>query len=180
MTLTRYLPTETFGDPDVYPFFAEVENRTDFEKAGKAWLKEVAGELAEESSRLFYVAVTRAAQRLIVTGSRRRDGVAKEAEPYGHFAAMRDRVPEASIVAWDDGADPEDEPAADNGDAAAGGPSQDTGRWPHYAPSPDDLAAADAVRAAMQELPPYAEGELFSLWERDATCLLYTSDAADE
>lgn len=178
LTLTRYLPTETFGDPDVYPFFAEVENRTDFEKAGKAWLKEVAGELAEESSRLFYVAVTRAAQRLIVTGSRRRDGVAKEAEPYGHFATMRDRVPEASIVAWDDGADAEDEPAADNGDAAAGNPSQDTGRWPHYAPSPDDLAAADAVRAAMQELPPYSEGELFSLWERDATALIEEHEAA--
>ena len=40
------------------------------------------------------------------------------------------------------------------------------------------LAAADAVRAAMQELPRYAEGELFSLWERDATALIEEHEAA--
>lgn len=185
LTYTRYLPTETFGDPEVYPVFAEVENRTDFEKAGKAWLKEVAGELAEETARLFYVAVTRAAKHLIVTGSRRRDGVAKEAEPYVHFAAMRDRVPESSVVVWDDGtltesAGPEGEPpeAGDTDATAPDAPAPDTGRWPHYSPPPHDFAAADAVRAALEALPAYAEGELFSLWERDATALIEEHEAA--
>ena len=178
LTFTRYLPTDTFGDPDIYPVFAEVENRTDFEKAGKAWLKEVAGDLAEETSRLFYVAVTRAAKRLIVTGSRRRDGAAKEAEPYSHFAAMRERVPESSVVVWDDGIDTG---AAQPGNEA-GTPGQEaapeTGRWPHYAPAQQDLAAAETVGAAMDELPDYTDGELFALWERDATALIEEHEAA--
>ncbi|WP_235969884.1 ATP-dependent helicase [Corynebacterium wankanglinii] len=177
LTFTRYLPTDTFGDPDVYPVFAEVENRTDFEKAGKAWLKDVAGDLAEETARLFYVAVTRAARRLIVTGSRRRDGVVKEAEPYEHFAAMRSQVPESAVVVWDDGMTPSDA-GADAASVADCVSASETGRWPHYTPQPHDLAAAEAVRAAITALPEYTEGELFSLWERDATALIEEHEAA--
>ena len=174
LTLPRFLPTETFGDPDVYPVFADVENRTDFEKAGKAWLKEVAGDLAEEAARLFYVAVTRSGKKLIVTGSRRREGVGREAEPYEHFAAMRERVPEECVVVWDDGTAPEE----DTEEAAQEATAPESGRWPHYAPTPRDLAAAEAVRAAMDRLPDYADGELFSLWERDATALIEEHGAA--
>ena len=159
LTFPRYLPTETFGDPDVYPVFADVENRSDFEKAGKAWLKEVAGDLAEEAARLFYVAVTRSGKKLIVTGSRRREGVAREAEPYEHFAAMRERVPEECVVVWDDGTEPDIAEEASEKEAAA----PESGRWPHYLPAARDLAAAQAVRAAMDSLPDYTEGELLSL-----------------
>ena len=174
LTFPRFLPTETFGDPDVYPVFADVENRKDFEKAGKAWLKEVAGDLAEEAARLFYVAVTRSGKKLLVTGSRRREGVAREAEPYEHFAAMRERVPEECVVVWDDGTEPDIAEEASDKEAAA----PESGRWPHYLPASRDLAAAQAVRAAMDSLPDYTEGELYSLWERDATALIEEHDAA--
>ena len=176
LTYPRFLPTETFGDPDVYPVFADVENRSDFEKAGKAWLKEVAGDLAEEAARLFYVAVTRSGKKLVVTGSRRRDGVAREAEPYEHFVAMRERVPEECVVVWDDGTAPATD--ADTEGAAQEPAAPESGRWPHYAPAAGDIAAAEAVRAAMDTLPDYTDGELFSLWERDATALIEEHDAA--
>ena len=183
LTYIRHLPTETFGDPDIYEFFAEVENRTQFEKAAKAWIKEVGAELAEESARLFYVAVTRAAKKLIVTGSRRRPDVTREAEPYEHFLGMRDRVDAACIACWDEGTEgPEEaESAKDNAENANGTDprsSERTGYWPHYAPAEADLAAARAVEAAREHLPAYVDGELFSLWERDTSALIEEYQAA--
>lgn len=173
LTWVRYLPTETFGDPDVYEFFAEVENRTQFEKATEAWKKEVSAELAEESARLFYVAVTRSAQKLLVTGSRRRPGRKREAEPYEHFQAMKDRVDPGCVVVWDDGVQEAEDDAAPSNVT-----HERTGQWPHFAPDPAQLAAAEAVTQARDNLPALAEGELFSLWERDATALIEEHRAA--
>lgn len=180
LTFVRHLPTETFGDPEIYTAFAGVENRTDFEKAAKAWLKEVGGELAEETARLFYVAVTRSAHRLIVTGSRRRADAAKEAEPYEHFAAMHPQVAEDAIATWDDGRTVE-EPAAEPSGAQETDLTDDTvrvGTWPHYGPTQAAREAAAAVQEARQTLPPFVDGELFSLWERDASALIEEHEAA--
>ena len=57
LTYVRHLPTDTFGDPEVYEEFAAVDNRSDFQKAANAWLQHVGSELAEETARLFYVAI---------------------------------------------------------------------------------------------------------------------------
>ncbi len=171
LTYVRYLPPESFGDPEIHEVFAEVEHRSDFEKATKAWLKEVGAQLAEETARLFYVAVTRSAKTLLVTGSRRRPDAAKEAAPYEHFAAMRDAVPESDVVVWDDGAQVLEEPEAHT-------PHAETGTWPHYHPAPADVAAATAVEEAIAALPDYVDGELFSLWERDTSALIEEHEQA--
>lgn len=185
LTLVPRLPTETFGDPEVYEVFAEVENRTDFEKAANAWKQTVGDELAEETARLFYVAVTRSAHRLIVTGSRWRDGATKSAAPYEHFEKMRTRISDACVATWDDGADAAE--SADDGDTTGqradagddrGAEEQRAGRWPNYGPSAADAAAADAVREAQRQLPDYAAGELYELWERDVTALIEEYEAA--
>ena len=174
LTWVRNLPDASFGDPEYLADFAEVENRTQFEKAGAAWLKQVRAELAEESARLFYVAVTRAERKLLITGSRTKPEVAREAEPYEHFATMRTLVDEP--VAWVSGAEPAEEvapePTEDTEDTVA------TGTWPHFDPEPETLAAAARVDKAREDLPALTEGELFELWERDVTALIEEHERA--
>ena len=170
LTWVQHLPTETFGDPEIYPVFAEVETRTNFEAAANEWKKTVTAELEEEAARVFYVAVTRAAKNLIVTGSRRRPGASTEAEPYVHFTTMRDAADEDYIVCWDDGLEEaDDEPQATH---------ERAGRWPHYAPTLADDTAADAVRHAQNNLPEFTDGELFALWERDVSALIEEHEQA--
>lgn len=167
LTWVKYLQDENFGDPDLFPQFAEVEDRTQFEKAAKGWKDSVREELAEESSRLFYVAVTRAAKNLLVTASRTEVGKAKETAPYVHFAQMKEQVDEACVVAWVEG---EDDTASD-----AGTDGERRGAWPQLHPAADKLRAADMVaraRAAMPAAPTEASPQLFSQWENDVTALI--------
>ena len=174
LTWVRNLPDASFGDPEYLPDFAEVENRTQFEKAGAAWLKQVRAELAEESARLFYVAVTRAERKLLVTGSRKKPEVAREAEPYAHFATMRDLV--EAPVAWASGA--EDATRTPDTESAAVPDAAPSGTWPHFEPEAATLAAAERVMQARSQLPALTEGELFALWERDVTALIEEHERA--
>ena len=172
LTWVQRVPDASFGNPEYLPDFGEVENRTQFEKAADAWLKLVRAGLAEESARLFYVAVTRAERKLLITGSRRKPDVRRDAKPYEHFAPLRQLVPET--VEWAEAAEAEKTPTEDAPtlvDAPA------TGTWPAYQLAPGEVEAAGRVRG-VEKLPELAEGELFSLWERDVTALIEEHERA--
>lgn len=150
--------------------FEEAEDRSGFEKAAKAYLADERTKLAEESARLFYVALTRTERKLLVTGARRSPGKEKEREPYEHLAALRGLVGEESIAAWDEGDTPDGE-----GDGAAGPVTK--GVWPHYSVDDNQARAARDIAVARADLPPVAEGELYSLWERDTEALIQEHEA---
>lgn len=172
LSYVHLLQGATFGDPDLTPAFAEVETRTDFQKAAEAWVKTVRAELAEETARLFYVAVTRAAQTLIVTAARTQSGSDRLKAPYKHFEAMRELVGPSRVVYWAGDADEED---AREGSVHEGGGDQGEerhGMWPDLDPPAEEAAAAVAVSQALEELPPLIEGELYGLWERDVSALI--------
>ena len=172
LTWVQRVPDASFGNPEYLPDFGEVENRTQFEKAADAWLKLVRAGLAEESARLFYVAVTRAERKLLITGSRRKPDVRRDAKPYEHFAPLRQLVPET--VEWADAAEAEETPAED-APALVDAPA--TGTWPAYQLASGEVEAAGRVRG-VEKLPELAEGELFSLWERDVTALIEEHERA--
>lgn len=163
LTFVKHLPGDDFGA------FEEAGDRTEFEKAAKAYVDDRRDGLAEESARLFYVAITRAARKLLVTAARRSPGVARENEPYEHFAALHGLVPGDCVVAWESEGGDADEPATP-------APAKE-GLWPHLAVAAGQARAAEAVRGAMGELPPAAEGEVFSLWERDTEALIREHEA---
>lgn len=178
-TFLSYVPVlqdEMFGDPERTPAFAEVETRTDFQKAAEAWVKTVRAELAEETTRLFYVAITRAAQTLIVTAARTQAGSDRVAVPYRHFEAMRELVEPSCVVHWaGDATDAAFD--ADDGDASevhAVEKRDDArhGLWPDLDPPEEQAAAAVAVSQALEMLPSLVDGELYGLWERDVSALI--------
>ncbi|EEI15853.1 ATP-dependent helicase [Corynebacterium lipophiloflavum] len=163
LTQPQLVPDEDFDA------FADAENRTEFAKAAKAYVAAVRTKLAEESARLFYVAVTRSARKLIVTGSAVKPGRKKVAEPYEHFAAIRDLVPETSVVHWYDGSSADVDEQEDDHDNAV---PQRTGLWPHLQVEPGDAETAELVARARESLPEYIDGELYGLWERDTSALI--------
>ena len=169
LTWVKYVPDDDFDA------LGAAETRSEFQKLAEEYKKTKKGELEEEAARLFYVAVTRAAERLLVTGSATVPERARPAEPYGHFLALKDvlmqpdAVPAASVLHWWDGTETDDEQAPS---------AAREGTWPHYAADPALRAAADAVNAAREELPKLSDGELYSLWERDVEALIEEHEAA--
>nr|WP_120491157.1 ATP-dependent DNA helicase [Corynebacterium lactis] len=72
-----------------------VENQTELNNALKAYTDELRGLLVEEAQRLFYVAVTRAERKLIVTASLRpKPGNVHPTAPSKDFAAIAKAFPE--------------------------------------------------------------------------------------
>ncbi|KQB87568.1 ATP-dependent helicase [Corynebacterium lowii] len=150
---------------------AGVENRKEFEEAGKEYLAAVREAEAEEATRLFYVALTRTERCLMVSGSSLR-GATKPVAPYAHLEALKEQAP-GGVVTWygaQDLADGEEQelpsppPPAEARFPAAGVPAA-LGR------------GAEAVRAALENLPAQEEGELFSQWEADVTALCEEQEA---
>lgn len=168
LTYVKYVPD------DAYDVFDSAEDRSEFQKLSEEYIAGKKGELEEETARLFYVAVTRAAERLLVTGSAIVPDREKHAEPYPHFLALRDvlmqpeSVPAATVVHWWEGGDAEEEPPS----------AAREGTWPHFSADPASLAAAEQVNAARDRLPDLAEGELYSLWESDTQALIEEHEAA--
>ncbi len=180
-TQTYSVTTETFlgqvkhVPDDDYDVFSAAGDRSEFQKLSEEYKKAKKAELEEEAARLFYVAVTRAAERLMVTGSAIVPDRERQAEPYAHFRALRDVLmhPEGTPAAevlhwWEGGESGEDAPTATR-----------EGLWPHYSAEPATVAAAETVRAARKELPALADGELYSLWERDTEALIEEHKAAE-
>lgn len=168
LTFVEYVPD------DAYDVFDAAEDRSEFQKLTDEYRKTKKAELEEETARLFYVAVTRAAERLMVTGSATVPDRAKQTEPYPHFLALKDVLmqpgdtPATQVLHWWEGGDTEEEtPSATR-----------EGTWPHYAADPASVTAAMQVRAAREQLPELADGELYSLWERDTEALIEEHVAA--
>ncbi|WP_083893928.1 ATP-dependent helicase [Corynebacterium capitovis] len=161
LSYTKYLPEEV-------PEFDEAGDIKDFFNAGNAYKKRRREIYEEEAARLFYVAVTRAKRKLLVTGSARRPGVKKATGPYVHFEAMRERAPQW-VVRWDD----VDEKQAREGDSPNSATSRvREGVWPHLHVSEEQRSAAELVAAARGNTPTLEEGTRFQQWEMDATALI--------
>ncbi|APT93071.1 DNA helicase II [Corynebacterium phocae] len=149
------------GDQDVIDA-ADAVKRSDFNNACKAFIAESREHQAEESARLFYVAITRTEESLTVTGSGTNNARGKSKKgPYELLETLRAAYPDL-VVHWEV---PE-----------APVPEQDqeaiSAVFPALAPTPEIRRGADVVLAALNETPEPVAGELFELWERDATALI--------
>ncbi|MEK0371397.1 UvrD-helicase domain-containing protein [Corynebacterium mastitidis] len=138
------------------------ENRKEFEDLGKDYIDRVRAAEAEEATRLFYVALTRTERTLLVSGSSLR-GETQPVRPYAHLELLAALRPDA-VAHWygGNGADPAAEPVA---------PPPEEGAFPPPGVRADLREGARLVRAALADLPPQEEGELFGQWEADVTAL---------
>ena len=201
LTRPHTLPPELRGDADeAVQFTPDAENRKEFETGAKAFIEEVRATEAQEATRLFYVAVTRAERTLSVTGSALNDTASRPAGAYGMLELLAKHDPE-SVEAWfdptaeaDEDAEAAGDPAADAAaeDAAtrttatqpatpADGTSASTGPalFPAVDADAEVRAGAERVRAARAELPEAADDELSTQWEADATALIEERRALD-
>lgn len=124
----------------------------------------------EETSRLFYVAITRSERVLSVTGSRRSNKI----DPYEHLIRLKEAAPDA-VEAWETVP-----PEADGEDGGVDKQEPETGTFPQLDPSPQALDGAELVRRAMADLPAPSAGETFDFWEREAAALIEEWEAARE
>ena len=151
-----------------------LENRAQLEAECAAHIEEFRQSLSEESTRLFYVAVTRAAQRLIVTASALDDNE-RDTKPCSNFLLMKRNASTDSIVAWHD---PAEAAATDTSDEPSEVQQSPTGMFPKPTKTVDLLTGADLVRKAIAQQSagdPIAfnqDNDLFQLWEKDVTALI--------
>ena len=143
---------------------SDAENRKQLEDALKAHREDFKAGVFEETTRLFYVALTRSERVLYVTGSRLSD-TGTAGAPYHGLALLADLAPEC-VSEWFEGADAEDE--------ASAAPPSAIFPAPAFTANAEGIAAgADLVRQAMETLPPpNAEGDLETLWEQEVTAIL--------
>ncbi|WP_312716103.1 ATP-dependent helicase [Corynebacterium flavescens] len=150
------------GDEDVIEVDPDATKRSAFGKACEEYKAQVREHEAEEAARLFYVALTRSEATLTITGSgtNLKTGASKKG-PYAHLALLRAKHPDL-VVHWDVPEDPE---------ALEAAPPQEAD-FPALHPAPEALAGAEAVLAAMEELPDLSAGETYELWEQEAGALI--------
>lgn len=94
------------------------------------------------------------------SGTNNRSGKAKKG-PYEYLERLKESFPQY-VGEW---TVPE-EPVETSANAA------ESGLFPALEADPDSLAGADAVLAAMEDLPELSHGETFELWEQDAGALI--------
>lgn len=155
--------------PESYTVLEEAGDRKDVEDLSKEFITTTREGVSEENARLFYVALTRAERKLLITGSAFAPGKARSAKPYQPFANLASVVPADNVVQWaqSEGEDLDDAPTT----------TVEEGVWPSIAAHPDAVIAAARVDDARRDLPPLTAGELFNLWERDATALIEEHEA---
>lgn len=154
-------PTET-GAPVLD--LTEVENRTELTKAIKEHLDDHRNAAAEESTRLFYVALTRSERRLMVT-AHGKTGTKKGVQPYENLTLLRDTAPER-VVEWYEG-----EVGSDGSDASAPPEGIFQSGW--------NPRGMEEVRAAMADLPELSrEKEIYTTWEKEVAALIEEYAAA--
>ena len=153
---------EVPGDDDVIDV-GDAVKRSDFSKAAKAFIDDDRAHKAEESARLFYVALTRTETSLSITGSGTNNarGKAKKG-PYEYLELLAARHPDL-VAEWTVPDTPED---------AGEGPEPLTAAFPALAPRAADVAAAARVRGAQAQLPALRDGELYAQWEHEASALI--------
>ena len=134
--------------------------RKDFQNGCEAILADDRRANAEESARLFYVAITRTEKSLTVTGG----GTDKRGKmgPYTYLELLAEKFPE-QVVEWT----VLDAPPEENEQQAA-----ETALFPQLRTRAETVAGARQVAAASAELPPLREGEVYSQWENEASALI--------
>ncbi|GAB2500012.1 ATP-dependent DNA helicase PcrA [Corynebacterium atrinae] len=167
---TETFLTQSARIPDAEVDTTEAENRSQFSKIYEEYREEKKSELAEENARLFYVALTRAEENLIVTASPN----GQRPGPYEHLEGLKGlKGPEGlahgiEVLAWEVGdADvdkQEPEPA-------------ETGTFPYMHAEANAIAGAELVRAAMAAPPAVTPGETFDFWEQETTALIEEQEA---
>lgn len=139
--------------------------RTDYGKAAKALEKQYKADNAEESARLFYVAMTRTEKSLTVTGGGTnsfKPGHGSKKRPYLYLEMLAEKFPDL-VVEW---TVPDEEPED------ATGQGLESGVFPFLEPTPAAVRGAKLVEAARTDLPEVQSGEEFGLWESDAMALI--------
>ncbi|MGP6175157.1 ATP-dependent helicase [Corynebacterium sp. A21] len=164
LTRVEEIPAALRGDAQSSPQLEGVaENRKEFEDACKEYLGEVRGAQAEENTRLFYVAVTRAEHALLVSASRLSD-TGTTCNPYENLEILRRIAPE-SVHGWFGEDEEESEPPQL--------PAPAEGIFPHLKVSPNVREGAAQVLEALRDIPKHnTDGALFDLWERETTALI--------
>ncbi len=148
------------GGDDYIELPEDAVKRSDFNKACKAFEAEDRAIKAEESARLFYVALTRTESTLSVTGSgTNRVANSSKKRPYEYLERLKEQFPQY-VVEWS----VPDEPSEDDFGESA--------QFPALQASPEAVAGADLVLEAMEELPDLSRGETFELWEQEAGALI--------
>ncbi|WP_151641507.1 ATP-dependent helicase [Corynebacterium sp. 11A] len=153
----------------------------------------------DEVVRLFYVAITRTENTLIVSGAAHADPTSRETTPFEHFTALKELAPE-SVVHWYDSSESEEpDPAAATAEESttSAAPATDL-RFPRLwkeekaqalalnhgiASYSEDIldAAATAVEAARHrrwEDLPANSSELSQLWQQEVEALIAEHEAA--
>lgn len=148
---------EVPGDEDFIDV-GDAVKRSDFTKSAEDFLAEDRANKAEETARLFYVAITRTESSLIVTGSGTNK---KNKRPYKYLDFLHEKYPDL-VREWTVPTEPAPETQG----------VQAVGIFPALRAHAADVAAADAVRAAGVELPALVDGEVYGQWEREASALI--------
>lgn len=150
------------------------DNQTDLNKVIKAYKEELREVEREEKQRLFYVAMTRSAKKLIVTASRRPNpSLKKPTDVSADFAAIATQFSDY-VVSWTDGEDPEAEDTEVDLDCDT---AVDGVVWPV-----DTLGnRRDSVQRAAESVMRYMgedqderpiAGDLSEVWETETTILV--------
>lgn len=106
------------------------------------------------------MALTRTESTLTVTGSGTNNANGKKKKvPYEYLERLKEQFPQY-VVEWS----VPDEPSEDDFGESA--------QFPALEASPEAVAGADLVLAAMEELPDLSRGETFELWEQEAGALI--------
>ena len=148
------------GEDDYIEVPEDAEKRSQFQNACEEFKKADSALKAEESARLFYVALTRTESTLTVTGSGTNNLSSRNKKgPYEYLERLKEKFPQY-VVEWSVPDEPSEE---DFGESA---------QFPALKANPEAVAGADAVLEAMEELPDLSHGETFELWEQEAGALI--------
>lgn len=169
---------------------SDVENRKELENAIKAYADSVKDVEREENDRLFYVAMTRAEQSLIISASAyetpsaaesdARKGSHKAAAPHPFLASFAKKHPELVGEEWWWMPASEGD-ASDTPRAAVLGSVDARPCFPHLPVPPEVQSAAEDVRAALTgDLPEAGTAELHELWESDVNALIEEYEKAQK
>ncbi len=167
LTQVQRLPVEDFTAIE------EASDKKEFEDVGKEFLAKIRSDSAEETARLFYVAITRAERRLLITGSATTPTTTKATGPYEHFEALTELLDAKQVAAWAT----DNQARSGSGTPDSSGSHAEEGQWPQMSVDKRALEAATRIDDALDNLPDVAAGELFSLWERDTTALIEEYEA---
>lgn len=156
-TSTFLSKPELLPDDDAVETIAGCTDPKDFAAAAKEHKEALRQHEAEESERLFYVATTRTAKTLLVTGS--------EKKPYEPFDKLAQKFPQY-VGTWQ--LETEDDARAEE---------RRSGEFPGYVVDAPVRRGAEAVRAAAEDLPQLTDGEVFQQWEREVSALIAEHEA---